>query len=416
MTRHLALALVVLCLGTSLQAQIFGEQSARAAGLAGAFTAQVDDPSAVWYNPGALGLMKKKKGATVGASYTRRNEELFQGFAPGIGAGTAAQQTKTNTTLAYGFGSAPLGAHLVSGIGVYSPIHAGSEWAAPDQYAGRFLATQSQIKALDAAAVFALSGSTFGIGGGAIMRTSSITTSRHIASVVGGATQDIGTIDIKTDDTRSYGWTAGMAVRPSAAFSLGLTYRSRIRSDYNGAANLTQILTGNAQLDQLVAASFPFGQKIGVQSTFEFPAQTTAGIAFALGQPLLLEVDATQTDWSHTTSLPFAIASNSALSAAVPLELKKTTDVRAGLRFTFPTGPQVRLGYAMLDSPQPDATVGAFLATAKRRMITAGFGLDWLDFAVAWTQQNERNVTNNVDQLNGRYRGNEWAVLMSVTK
>jgi hypothetical protein len=49
-------------------------------------------------------------------------------------------------------------------------------------------------------------------------------------------------------------------------------------------------------------------------------------------------------------------------------------------------------------------------------MITAGFGLDWLDFAVAWTQQSERTITNNVDQLNGRYRGNGWAVVMSVTK
>jgi long-subunit fatty acid transport protein len=310
----------------------------------------------------------------------------------------------------------PLGAHLVSGVGIYSPLRIDSEWANPNLYAGRFLATQSQIKALDVATVFALTGSTFGIGGGAIMRTSSITTSRHIASVIGGAAQDVGTIDIKTDDTRSYGWTAGMAVRPSTAFSLGLTYRSRIRTDYNGAANLTQTLTGNAQLDQLVAASFPFGEKIGVQSTLEFPAQATGGVAFALGHPVLLEIDATQTDWSRTSSLPFAIATNAALSASVPLDLKKTTDVRAGLRFTLPTGPQLRLGYAMLDSPQPDATVGAFLATAKRRMITAGFGLDWLDLAVAWTQQNERDVTNNADQLNGRYRGNGWAVLMSVTK
>jgi long-chain fatty acid transport protein len=416
MTRHFPITLLVLCLAAPLQAQIFGEQSARAAGVAGAFAAQVDDPSAVWYNPGALGLMKKKKGATVGASYTRRNEELFQGFTPGIAQGSAAQQTKANTTLAYGFGSVPLGAHLVSGVGIYSPLRIDSEWAAPAQYAGRFLATRSQIKALDTAAVFALSGSSVGIGGGAIMRTSSIATSRHIASSIGGLQQDAGTIDIKTDDTRSYGWTAGLAVRPSTAFSLGLTYRSRIRTDYNGAASLTQIPTGNAQLDQLIAASLPFGEKIGVQSTLEFPAQATAGIAFAAGQPLLIEIDATQTDWSHTSSLPLAIPTFTALSASVPLDLKKTTDLRAGLRFTFPTGPQVRLGYAILDSPQPDATVGAFLATAKRSMITAGFGLDWLDFAVAWTQQNERNVTNNVDQLNGRYRGNGWAVLMSVTK
>jgi long-chain fatty acid transport protein len=416
MTRNVLLALLVVCLGLPMQAQIFGDQSARAAGVAGAFTAQVDDPSAIYYNPGALGLMKKKKGATVGAAYTRRNEELFQGLAPGIAAGTAAAQTKGATTLAYGFGSVPLGTRLVSGIGIYSPLRIDSEWAVPDAYAGRFLATSSQIKALDVATMFALTGAHVGLGGGAIMRTSSITTSRRLGTTVDSAFRDIATLDLKTDDVRAYGWSAGLAVRPSPAFSLGLTYRSRIRSDYNGAGNLTQIPTGNAQVDQLVAASFPFGQKIALQSTLEFPAQATAGIAFALGQPLLLEIDATQTDWSNVKSLPFAFPNTTNLTSVVPLNLKKTTDIRAGLRFAFPTGPQIRLGYAILDSPQPDSTVGAFLATAKRNSITAGVGLDWLDFAVAWTQQSERQVTTNVDQLNGRYRGNGWAVVMSVTK
>src|SRR6266568_1054012 len=103
MTRHAFAALVALWLAAPLQAQIFGDQSARAAGVAGAFTAQVDDPSAVYYNPGALGLLKKKKGGTVGVEYTRRNEGLFQGLAPGIAAGTASEQTKVGTTLPYVF-------------------------------------------------------------------------------------------------------------------------------------------------------------------------------------------------------------------------------------------------------------------------------------------------------------------------
>ena len=416
MTRNVFVPLLALCLAGPATAQIFSDQSARAAGVAGAFTAQVDDPSAIYYNPGALGLMKKKKGVTAGASYSRRNEALFQGLGPGIGAGTAAAQTKASTTLAYGFASVPLGAHLVSGAGIYEPLRLDSEWATPDQYAGRFLATSSRIKALDVATVFALTGTHVGIGGGAIMRQSSITASRRLGTTVSGTIRDVATLDVKTDDVRAYGWTAGLAVRPAPSFSLGLTYRSRISTDYNGAGNLTQIPTGNAQVDQLVAATFPFGQKLALQSTLEFPAQATAGVAFALGEPLLLEIDATQTDWSNTTALPFAFPNNTSLTSVVPLDLKKTTDVRAGLRFAFPTGPQIRLGYAILDSPQPDATVGAFLSTAKRNMITAGFGLDWLDFAVAWTQQSERTVTNNVDQLNGRYRGNGWAVVMSVTK
>jgi hypothetical protein len=77
--------------------------------------------------------------------------------------------------------------------------------------------------------------------------------------------------------------------------------------------------------------------------------------------------------------------------------------------------PAIRLGYAILKSPQPNDTVGAFLSSANRK-ITAGFGLDWLERAVAWTQQSDRSIVTSRNQLNGRYRGNEWSVTMSVTK
>lgn len=416
MTAKTSLALLALLAAVPLAAQTFGDQSARAAGLAGAFAAQVDDPSAVYYNPGALGLLKKKKGATVGAAYGRRNEGLFQGLPPGIGAGTTGEQKKGSTILPYGFVSVPMGKHLVSGVGIYSPLRIESEWATPDQYAGRFSATSSRIETLDVATMFGLTATHVGIGGGAIMRSSNITASRRLGSNLDGAIRDVATLDMKTDDVRAYGWSAGLLVRPGPAFSLGLTYRSRIRADYGGAGKLTQIPTGNAQFDQLVAATFPFGQKVAMTSSLEFPAQATAGIAFALGQPLLLEIDATQTDWSRVTALPFAFPNTPTISSVVPLRLKKSTDVRAGLRFALATGPQIRLGYAMLKSPQPDETVGAFLASANRNSITAGFGLDWLDLAVVWTQQDEREIVNNIDQLNGRYRGNGWAVVMSVTK
>jgi len=416
MSIKISAALATLLAALPLTAQTFGDPSARAAGLAGAFAAQVDDPSAVWYNPGALGLLTKKKGATAGVSHARLGEGLFQGFSPGIAAGTAAEQKKASTTLPFAFASAPIGAHLVSGVGIYTPLRIDSEWADGATYAGRFLATRSRIESRDIAAMFGLTATRVGFGAGAIMRTSSIKSSRRLGTVFNAETRDVATLDMKTDEVRAYGWSAGMVVRPGPAFSLGVTYRGRIRAGYDGAGTLTQIPTGNVQLDQLVAASFPFGQDVAMVSAVEFPAQATAAVAFALGEPLLVEIDATQTDWSRVTAIPFTFPNTTNITSVVPLRLKKTTDLRAGLRYAFPTGPQIRLGYAMLKSPQPDETVGAFLATANRNVLTAGFGLDWLDLAVAWTKDADRDITNNVDALNGRYRGNGWAVVMSVTK
>src|SRR3977135_392083 len=101
MTPKTSIALLALLVAVPSTAQTFGDQSARAAGMAGAFAAQVDDPSAVYYNPGALGLLKKKKGVTAGAAYTRRGEGLFQGLPPGIAAGTTGSQVKGSTTLPF---------------------------------------------------------------------------------------------------------------------------------------------------------------------------------------------------------------------------------------------------------------------------------------------------------------------------
>jgi long-subunit fatty acid transport protein len=86
------------------------------------------------------------------------------------------------------------------------------------------------------------------------------------------------------------------------------------------------------------------------------------------------------------------------------------------MRLRFPTGPQVRFGYALEKSPQPDITVGAFLPDADRTTLTAGFGLDWLDVAVGYTTYKQRVVQTNIQQFNGNYRAKSWVAMLTVTK
>src|ERR1051326_2877654 len=79
------------------------EQSARAAGVAGAFVAQVDDPSAILYNPGALGLLKKKKGVVLGVTESELRPFQYQGLPPGAGAGTTGEQKTSLNPLPHAF-------------------------------------------------------------------------------------------------------------------------------------------------------------------------------------------------------------------------------------------------------------------------------------------------------------------------
>jgi long-chain fatty acid transport protein len=394
----------------------FAGQSARAMGMGGAYVAAVDDPSAIYYNPGALGLLKKKKGASVGVATVKRNEGLFQGLPPGIGVGTTGEQKTSTNVVPHAFATLPFGASAVLGIGTYSPFRMRTEWQDDPAFAGRFLARRSQIDVLDVATTVGVKAGPLGFGAGVFYRTAKLEASRRVAALLSGQQREIADLEMKTDNKSAYGWTAGLMVRPSPRFSWGASYRSGTKTEAFGVGTLTQIATGDAQLDALVAASFPFGQDLPLTSTFEMPGQASTGIAFAPSKPLLLEVDATRTQWSRVDSYAFGFVGNPVFSTTYPLALKDAMTYRAGLRFMFPTGPQVRVGYALEESPQPDATVGAFLADAERSTITAGFGLDWLDVAVAWTSREGRIVTTNVDQLNGNWRGNEWMVLLTVTK
>lgn len=413
-------AVVVACISVTVPLGANGflvDQTARASGVAGAYVAQTDDPTAVFYNPGALGILTKKKGVSLGAATSSYQSFNFQGRGPGPAAGTIGERSDAIDIVPSAFLAAPLKGPVVFGLGAYYAMRMKSEWNEPETFSGRFLASESNIEAYDLAPTIGLAlGPSFGIGGGAVYRTAKISLTRNLSSTVGANTYDIATESIETDTNSTVGWTAGMLFRPSPAFSLGASYRSAITMDFEGVGTLTQIQTPDAQLNQLVAATFPFDQNLGLVSQLSTPAQINAGIAFAAGEPLLFEIDVNRTQWSELQSIVFAFPNDASLSSTYALNLEDTLDYRAGIRFTFPTGPVIRIGYAIEKSPQPDETVSPFFALLDKNTITAGFGMDWLDVAVAWSTFGERSVANNVNQFNGDYSGNQWTVVVTATK
>ena len=321
------------------------------------------------------------------------------------------------STVPHIFGTAPFGARAVIGLGVYSPFRMKTEWAGPDTFAGRRLALASELETLDVAtsAGFAI-GQTFGIGGSFIFRTTDYSASRRLTILDSGVLRDIATLEMKTDKEKAYVWSAGVLHRVVPGFSWGASYRSEDETEYNGVGKLTQIATGDAQLDALVRSQYPFDDEVALGSILTLPAQSTFGIAIGTGERFLFEVDATRTDWKKTREIAFLFPANANLDTRYQLDFEDTLSYRAGLSFRFPTGPELRFGYALEESPQPATTVGAFLPDAQRSTISAGLGMDWLNIGLAWTTFEQRIVETNVDSLNGNYRANAWTVAITATK
>jgi len=416
--RLFAIAAATSCVAaSSLHADGFLlDQTARASGAADAVVAQVNDPSAIFFNPGALALMKKKKGVVLGITESELRPFQFQGLAPGAGAGTTGEQKNSRNSLPHAFLTLPFGKRVVYGLGAYNSFRANTQWSTPDTFSGRFLATQSQIESTDVNAAAGVQVTpSFGIGAGAIYRTSKISLDRHIATVVSGTQHDIASEAIKTDSQSTTGWTAGMLLRPSSSFAIGASYRSEFTTTFKGAGRLTQVPTGDTQLDQLVAASFPFNTDLAIQSQLSMPAQLTGGFAFG-SEAATFEADVTRTNWKRMQQIVFNFPNNPSLSSNYALNLKDTTDFRAGFKYQFPTGPIVRLGYSVEKSPQPNETISPFFAALGRNTATLGFGMDWLDLAVGYTTFSKRSVTTSAYGFNGNYRGNEIFFAMTATK
>jgi long-chain fatty acid transport protein len=395
------------------------DQGAQAAGLAGAFTAQANDPTAIFYNPGGLALLAKKKAVTAGVALSAFNQSLYQGLPPGLGTATTGEQKTPLAKLPHAFLTLPFGDRMVAGLGAFTSFRLHTEWAHPETYAGRFLATKSEIVAYDLAPTLSLAVTPkLGVGVGAIYRTSKLALSRRLSgeNPFTGDAADIASLATDSDYEAAFGWSAGVLHRPSPRFSWGLCYRSAIKTDYVGTGRLTQIPTGNDQFDQLVRAGLPFDEDLAVSSAIEFPDQATLGIAWSPSRPILLELDVHRTGWSSFRAVALRFPSDPELDSVHRLDFEDSLSYRLGARYKLPTGPQLRVGYAYDRTPQPDETLGAFLADADRNVLTVGAGLDWLDVSFAWITYDQRIVATSAQGLNGNYRANAWTFTLSATK
>ncbi len=395
----------------------FFSQGAKAMGLGGAFVAQADDPSAVFYNL-AGPAVAEGKAAALGVALSTLNESLYQGLSPGIGAGTAAAQDDGSSLLPHAYFIQPLSDTVKLGFGLTTPFNFKTEWAEPDSFAGRTVSTAAELVTYDLIAGLSIRLSpTFGFGAGAVYRSSELTQNRRLQrfNPAAGEEQDVADVAFETDFSDGIGWTVGLIHKPSERFSWGVSYRSPIDIDYNAIGRLTQVSTGNDQLDAILRLSLPYDEDLATATSLEFPEVLTVGFAVGLTKALTLEIDAESTGWSNVQQVDFDFLTDSTFDSTIRQDFDDTLSLRAGLQYTTLIGIQLRLGMAMEESPQPDATVGPFFADADRTVLAVGVGLDWIDLAFMWIDSEQRIISDQIDDLNGNYRSSAWQLGLTLS-
>ena len=352
-------------------------QGARATGMGLAFTAVADDPTAIFFNPAGLGW-QEHFGAELGGAGITKVKGDFRGENPFPGEGVTGDQHKTTFLVPTIYAVVPLTKEVNLGVGSFAQYGLGYRWDGGTEWAGRFISHNAVIQSLDLNPVLSWRvAPAVAIAGGAVYRLSRVQLERDAAQInpFTQSVADVARVKLNSSiwDSHGWGWNAGILIRPAPEFSIGASYRSKMTIDYDeGEATFTQIPTGNAIFDAIVASRLPQGVQ-RVTTSIDFPASANFGIASTIAKNTTVAIEADWTQWSRFSALHIDFE-----NPAIP-DVDRATNWKDSWAFRFGVEQKfgnfaVRTGYYRDNTPQPTRDAGPILADNDRDGYTIGFG------------------------------------------
>lgn len=378
------------------------EQGSRATGMAGAFLARANDPSALFYNPaGIAGL----KGLQLQLGTTAIQTDFSFTGPIGMDQYFYSKAKKGLFFPSHFYASYSLNSNLTFGLGIYSPFGMGSTWK--DKWVGRLLATNTELRTFFvnpniAYRIFenlsVAAGVSF-VNANVVLEKDVFFTPRHL----------FGHSKLEAN-ANGFGFNAGLQYRLLDKIAIGLMYRSPVNLDFkNGTASFSFPTTENDIVNQEVATYFP--QKTKASSKLTLPASYGLGIAYDMTENLSFEFDYFAMGW-HTydeIKIDFAQPVAGQTESVNPRNYKDTFSLRLGMEYRLDKHFTLRAGYAWDYHAVPAAYVEPSLPENDRHNYTIGLGYHNQHFSVDAAYhillQDDRNAQNTVNNFDGTYTG-----------
>lgn len=417
--------LIFVILATLMSATAFGagysifEQGAKASGMAGAFAATADDPSAIFYNPAGL-AQQREMAVLTGATFINFSNEFTGDPNSPVTSGVDGKYNHHTFIPLNAYAILPLGNNITVGFGAFAAWGLRTDWQNP--WPGRYISRDADLRTKSFQPTIAWQNDTgsLAVGGGIEYRQARVFLNSNIflpfPNPFTGRIADIGTARLASDGYDSaIGYNVGVLWKPAGRFRVGASYRSDMDIDVEGDADFTQISTGNAQLDALVAQTFPRDDKI--TATVPFPAVIAVGVAFSPNDRWDIEFDITHMTWSAFESLDVDFEQQTARSFSREQNWDDSSCYRLGANVKASENWEVRLGGLYDQNPQPVEAVSPLLPDSDRIGATFGVGFKhgpWIaDIAAFVLHFKDRSTEGvNPDQFEGVYETD--AVLWSV--
>ena len=353
MRKILAPLLGAVVLGLSAPAGASGfliyDLSGEGMGRGSAVSADISEPSAVWFNPAALAYLEGVN-VSLGAVYVTSRARFV---ADADGSETRSERGHHFIPTLYGH--AALSERVSIGIGVYSAFGIGIAW--PNDWIGREATIEASLKTLDfnpTVAVRLSRKASLAVGFNAVRGTVDFT--NGLPEPVGGSVRLGGA-------TTGYGSNAGLLLRLAPdRFHLAATYRSQVQLDFDGRADFEP-------------GSPDFGRSLPDEpgtASITLPDILTFGVMGRPHENLALTLDANVVFWQRYDRID--IDFDSAPDQAIVSNGHTTVTLRAGADYRLPHGFHARGGFIYDRGAIPEENLGPALPDADRVDVTFGLG------------------------------------------
>jgi len=345
----------------------------RAMGMAGAFTAVADDPSALFWNPAGMAFQTDQgMQLMVGVTLIQPTQD-FTGMSPYPGDGYTVSQKSQTFPPAHFFFGMPVNERLEVSFSLTSPFGLGTWWE--DDYLGRFQSIKADLMVFDLGLSMAYKMSeSFAFGIGIDYMYTTIELSRHVG-VINPYDQrltDVASAELKSEGMNAaWAWNAGLLWKLGNGFQLGAVYRSDFTVTGDGNANFTQIPTGYPDLDGMLGTVFPFDGEVPIEATFAFPDFWTVGLAWQ-NETWTFSGQYGVMGWSAFQELPLIFPENPEFSTVMREEFEDAAQWRVGMEWRPGQRWAFQLGYLEDETGQPVEAMSPLLADGDRTSYSLG--------------------------------------------
>ncbi|MDD2850858.1 MAG: outer membrane protein transport protein [Desulfuromonadaceae bacterium] len=395
------------------------EQGAKAMAMGNAFTAQADDPSALFYNPAGIAFLKGTQ-VNLGSTTIYVPSTEFTGTAPlsgtaptGVGTTSVRENSKNDIFIAPAFYATHSfeGMPISVGLSVNAIYPLAKSW--DNSSAFRSQITNIAVKPINVqpTVAYRFDEMNLAVAAGLDVTHAIVTlqkTSYSIDPDTPNSAYERGPLGLDGTAT-DVGWNVGLKWKPIPSISFGVAYRSEIKLKIKGDANiLVTTPTGFSTIGMTTSATSTYSQMravSGVSSTITLPDSLALGVAWQPTDALTLEFDAERTGWSsmkslgfHFDSPQFANLNNAPPDNPKALNWKDVWCYKVGSQYALTKNIDLRAGYMFDQNPVPDSTLGPLLPDADRHSFSIGQGFHnehfSLDLAYMWTHFVDRTVNN----------------------